>query len=50
MDKLPDNMKMCYYALDNFINQVAADAFEEQGIFILPYLRNAVTYPFFFRK
>ncbi|WMV12659.1 hypothetical protein MTR67_006044 [Solanum verrucosum] len=41
LDKLPDNMKMCYYALDNFINQVAADAFEEQGIFILPYLRNA---------
>ncbi|PHT98657.1 Myrcene synthase, chloroplastic [Capsicum chinense] len=41
LDKLPDNMKMCYFALDNFINQVAADAFEEQGIFILPYLRNA---------
>ncbi|KAK4739822.1 hypothetical protein R3W88_003519 [Solanum pinnatisectum] len=41
LDKLPDNMKMCYYALDNFINQVVADAFEEQGIFILPYLRNA---------
>ncbi|XP_055816086.1 1,8-cineol synthase, chloroplastic-like isoform X2 [Solanum dulcamara] len=41
LDKLPDNMKMCYFALDNFINEVAADAFEEQGIFILPYLRNA---------
>ncbi|CAN4107905.1 unnamed protein product [Withania somnifera] len=41
LDKLPDNMKMCYFALDNFINQVAADtSFEEQGIFILPYLRN----------
>ncbi|MCE3217054.1 hypothetical protein HAX54_010196, partial [Datura stramonium] len=43
LDKLPvpDNMKMCYFALDNFINEVASDAFEEQGIFILPYLRNA---------
>ncbi|KAJ8572491.1 hypothetical protein K7X08_009002 [Anisodus acutangulus] len=29
LDKLPDNMKMCYFALDNFINEVAGDAFEE---------------------
>ncbi|XP_059313803.1 1,8-cineol synthase, chloroplastic-like isoform X3 [Lycium ferocissimum] len=41
LDKLPDIMKMCYFALDNFINEVAGDAFEEHGIFILPYLRNA---------
>lgn len=41
LDRLPDNMKMCYYALDNFINQLADDAFEEQGIFISPYLRNS---------
>ncbi|XP_059313802.1 terpineol synthase, chloroplastic-like isoform X2 [Lycium ferocissimum] len=43
LDKLPDIMKMCYFALDNFINEVAGDAFEEHGIFILPYLRNAWT-------
>ncbi|XP_016497346.1 terpineol synthase, chloroplastic-like isoform X1 [Nicotiana tabacum] len=36
-DDLPDNMKMCYFALDNFINEVACDAL------IVPYLRNAWT-------
>nr|H6WZF2.1 RecName: Full=Terpineol synthase, chloroplastic; AltName: Full=1,8-cineol synthase, chloroplastic; AltName: Full=Beta-myrcene synthase; AltName: Full=Limonene synthase; AltName: Full=Sabinene synthase; Flags: Precursor [Nicotiana alata]AFB82540.1 plastid monoterpene synthase [Nicotiana alata] len=37
LDNLPDNMKMCYFALDDFINEVACDAL------IVPYLRNAWT-------
>lgn len=33
---------MCFLELNNFINEMAYDVFNEQGVQIIPYLRKSV--------
>nr|GMD21432.1 terpene synthase 10-like [Ipomoea batatas] len=35
----PEYMQLCYFALHNFVNEVAYDIFKEHNVLILPYLR-----------
>jgi len=42
MDRLPDYMKLCFFALYNSVNEMAYDILKYQGIDILPYSKKAV--------
>ncbi|XP_011009237.1 PREDICTED: terpene synthase 10-like [Populus euphratica] len=39
MDRLPDYMKLCFFALYNSVNEMAYDILKNQGIDILPYFK-----------
>ncbi|EEF40195.1 conserved hypothetical protein [Ricinus communis] len=39
MDRLPDNMKLCFLALHNSINEIAYDVLRKQGFHIIRYLK-----------
>ncbi|XP_019155652.1 PREDICTED: (-)-alpha-terpineol synthase-like [Ipomoea nil] len=41
VEHLPDYMRLCYLALNNFVNEVAYDILKEHGIFILHHLRKS---------
>ncbi|KAM4085183.1 hypothetical protein ACJW30_10G007800 [Castanea mollissima] len=41
MDRLPDNMKICFFILYNFVNEMAFDPLKEQGFHIIRYLKKA---------
>ncbi|GKU92542.1 hypothetical protein SLEP1_g6255 [Rubroshorea leprosula] len=41
IEHLPDYLKLCFFALHNFENQVVSDIFREQGLNILPYSKKA---------
>ncbi|KAK3003869.1 hypothetical protein RJ639_019209 [Escallonia herrerae] len=41
LDRLPDFMKICFFALYNFTNEMAYDALKEQDSCIISYLKNA---------
>ncbi|PIN03686.1 (R)-limonene synthase [Handroanthus impetiginosus] len=43
MDQLPNYMKLCCLALDNFIHEMAYDVLKEQGFLIITHLRNSWT-------
>ncbi|XP_028771243.1 terpene synthase 10-like [Neltuma alba] len=39
MDELPDYMKICFLALNNFVNEVAFDFLKENGRNIIPHIK-----------
>nr|GMD23007.1 terpene synthase 10-like [Ipomoea batatas] len=41
VEHLPDYMRLCYFALNNFVNELAYDILKEHGIFILHHLRKS---------
>ncbi|KAG8370945.1 hypothetical protein BUALT_Bualt13G0036000 [Buddleja alternifolia] len=41
IDQLPEYMQICYFAVYNFINEVAYDVLKEKGCIIIPYLRKS---------
>nr|GMD24428.1 terpene synthase 10-like [Ipomoea batatas] len=41
VEHLPDYMRLCYLALNNFVNELAYDILKEHGIFILHHLRKS---------
>nr|BBO53754.1 putative (R)-limonene synthase [Scoparia dulcis] len=41
MDELPSYMRLCFLALNNFVNEMAYDVLKEQGVVIIPYLRKS---------
>ncbi|GLT68362.1 hypothetical protein SLA2020_406040 [Shorea laevis] len=41
IEHLPDYLKLCFFALHNFENQVVSDIFREQGLNVLPYSKKA---------
>ncbi|XP_031122926.1 terpene synthase 10-like [Ipomoea triloba] len=41
VEHLPDYMRLCYLALNNFVNEVAYDILKQHGIFILHHLRKS---------
>nr|QOP57502.1 terpene synthase 27a [Tripterygium wilfordii] len=43
MEELPDYMKICYFAMYNLVNELAYDVLINQGIDVLPCLREAWT-------
>jgi len=42
MDRLPNYMKLYFFALYNSVNEMAYDILKNQGIDILPYFKKAV--------
>ena len=42
MEKVPDYMKLCFYILNNTLNEITVDALKEQGLHIRSYLKKAV--------
>ncbi|CAA0836098.1 Tricyclene synthase- chloroplastic [Striga hermonthica] len=41
IEKLPDYMRMCFLALNNFVNEMAYDVLKEHGVFVIPHLRRS---------
>ncbi|KAL8554926.1 hypothetical protein ACS0TY_002928 [Phlomoides rotata] len=41
IDQLPNYMQMCFLELNNFVNEMAYDVLNEQGVQIIPYLRKS---------
>ena len=42
MEELPEYMKICYFAMFNFANELAYDVLKKEGLNILPYLKKEV--------
>nr|WBW04406.1 terpene synthase [Ficus hispida] len=40
MDQLPNYMKICFFALHNYVSELAYDVLKEQGLYIIKYLKN----------
>lgn len=43
MDSLPYYMKICFYTLYNFVNELGLDALKNNGYHITPYLKKSVS-------
>ncbi|RYR45937.1 hypothetical protein Ahy_A07g031704 isoform B [Arachis hypogaea] len=41
MDNLPYHMKMCFLALNNFVNEVAFESLQNNEVYIVPFLRKS---------